>query len=55
MSVRDCISVTISGPQGSGKTQLLKAVRRAFIRYRREGRIQATTIRFREVQTKVKK
>jgi Ni2+-binding GTPase involved in maturation of urease and hydrogenase len=45
------IKITISGPQGSGKTYLLRSVRRSFMRARSQGKIKATRISFRELQT----
>ncbi len=49
------IRVTISGPQGCGKTQVKLAVMRFFIRARKGGTLPATRIQFREVQTKDKR
>ena len=45
------IVVTVSGPQGAGKTQIINLIRRAFPRMRRDGRLKATKISFREKQT----
>jgi Ni2+-binding GTPase involved in maturation of urease and hydrogenase len=46
------IRVTLSGPAGSGKTQIKYAICRYFMRARRAGKLPADRITFREVQTK---